>query len=314
VGLVAAAIAAVYAYFIYYNAALMTETFHIIVVLWALDLTFGLADRATAAGSAGPRPRNDAWLWLALGLALGIAVLQRQATLLVAPVLVLWLAWTYRFSIKRFLKGAVLTLSVVACMILPWTMRNYRVFDQFLLLNSNAGFALYWSNHPQYGFGDELPSIEIGPMPPLPDEARGMNEAQIDRLLMQQAMRFIVDDPMRFLRRAVGRIPAFFLFYPLGESGLFSNLSRVLSFGIALPFMIYGLVLSRHDWRRFAVLYLFIGVYTLIHLASWPGARYRLPLDALLIPFAALAIVHIWDRLLGGRSRLAPVEGREPAR
>lgn len=314
VGLVAAAIAAVYAYFVYYSAALMTETFHIIAVLWALDLTLELADRATASAGVGVRLRNDVWLWLALGLALGIAVLQRQATLVVVPVLLLWLAWSCRFSIRKFLTGAVLTIAIVACLILPWTARNYRAFNQFLLLNSNAGFALYWSNHPQYGFGDELPTIEVGPVPPLPDEALGMNEAQIDRLLMQEAVDFILDDPVLFVRRAVGRVPAFFLFYPLAESSLISNLTRVLSFGLALPFMIFGLFLSHHDWRRIAVLYLFIGAYTLIHLASWPGARYRLPLDALLIPFAALAVVHLWDRLIGRRTRLVPEHGREPAR
>ena len=38
VGLVAAGLVALYAYFIYYAATLMTETFYIIAILWTLDL------------------------------------------------------------------------------------------------------------------------------------------------------------------------------------------------------------------------------------------------------------------------------------
>ncbi len=89
-----------------------------------------------------------------------------------------------------------------------------------------------------------------------------MNEAQIDRLLTREAVGFILDDPGRFLRRVVGRIPGFFMFYPLAESSPISNLTRVFSFGITLPFMIYGLVLSRRDWRRYMLVYLFAGAYT----------------------------------------------------
>jgi hypothetical protein len=59
------------------------------------------------------------------------------------------------------------------------------------------------------------------------------------------------------------------------------------------------------------LIYLFVGVYTLIHLASWPGARYRLPIDAVLIPFAALALVHIADRLAARRGRSAVLKSKE---
>jgi 4-amino-4-deoxy-L-arabinose transferase-like glycosyltransferase len=304
VGLVATAIAALYGYFIYYNAALMTESFHIVAVLLALDLAMQIEDHADAVAAGTHPTRQDLWRWTLLGFVLGLAVLQRQVTMIFVPVLYLWLAWRYRRGLRQVLLGGLLSAGILLLLILPWTVRNYRVFHQFLLLNSNAGFAFYWSNHPEYGFGDALPTNDAGPIPPLPVEASGMNEAQIDRLLTREAIGFILTDPGRFLRRVVGRIPAFFMFYPLAESGLVSNLTRVLSFGITLPFMIYGLFLSRRNWRRYVLLCLFVGTYTLIHLASWPGARYRLPVDAVLIPFAALALVHLWDRLAARRVAL----------
>ncbi len=60
-GLVGAALAAVYGYFIYYNVALMTETFFIVFVLLALYLSLELRQKPTLTR------------WIGLGLALGLA-------------------------------------------------------------------------------------------------------------------------------------------------------------------------------------------------------------------------------------------------
>lgn len=311
VGLVAAAIAALYGYFIYYGAALMTESFHIVLVLLALDLAMQLEDHAEAVAAGQLSVGGDLGRWALLGLALGLAILQRQVTMVFAPFLYLWLAWRYRRSLRPALMGGLLSAGIIVLLILPWTVRNARIFDHFLLLNSNAGFAFYWANHPEYGFGDAWPTTDPGPLPPLPAEASGMNEAQIDRLLTREALGFILNDPGYYLRRVVSRIPWFFLFYPLPDSSPISNLTRVFSIGITLPFMIYGLVLSRRRWRRHVLVYLFAAAYTLIHLASWPGARYRLPVDAVLIPFAALALMHLWERLVARKAHGAAQETKE---
>lgn len=106
-----------------------------------------------------------------------------------------------------------------------------------------------------------------------------------------------MEDPGRFLETSLKRIRIFFYFLPFAESHPLSNLARVLSFGLFLPFMVYGLILSRKCWRKCVPLYLFAITYSLVHIASWPGPRYRLPVDAVLVPFAGLAIADIVRRL-----------------
>jgi len=72
--------------------------------------------------------------------------------------------------------------------------------------------------------------------------------------------------------------------------------------------MAYGLVLSivrgplskqsSGLWTsHLGLLYLFIGVYTAIHLLSWALIRYRLPVDAVLIVFAAYGLADLRLRL-----------------
>jgi hypothetical protein len=81
----------------------------------------------------------------------------------------------------------------------------------------------------------------------------------------------------------------------------------VTSFGVALPFMLYGALIAaiRPPWQRLrrnrnvVVLLLSVSVaYTLIHLLSWALVRYRLPVDALLLVFAAIAVVDIGQRVM----------------
>ena len=86
VGLVASGVMACYAYFVYYAATLMTESFYIIGVLWVLDIAGQLGQ--SAASASVTRQQS-----LLLGLALSVTVLLRQVFLLFIPVLFLWLLW-----------------------------------------------------------------------------------------------------------------------------------------------------------------------------------------------------------------------------
>jgi len=291
VGLVGAALAAVYIYFIYYSAALVTETFYILAVLWALNLALGLRESPTLRG------------WALLGLALGLAALLRQLILLFVPFLFLWLAWAGwgRLRWRHFL----VPLLVIAALILPWTYRNYQAFGRFVLLNTNVGFAFFWANHPIYGtnFSALLPAGGPSYRDLIPVELRSLDEAAIDQALMRQGIGFVLDDPGRYALLSLSRVKDYFKFWPSPESSLISNVSRVLSFGLYLPFMAYGLVLSLRNWRRCSLLYLFIGVYTLIHLLSWAMIRYRLPVDAALIVFAGLAVTDLVGWISTNRKR-----------
>ena len=143
---------------------------------------------------------------------------------------------------------------------------------------------------------------------PIPRELKGQNEAQLDRALTQKAIGFILADPLRYLQLSLDKAVEYFRFWPTDESSQISNLNRVLSFGIAMPFMMMGLVLSFSRWRNFSVLYLFMLIHTGIHLLSWPAARYRLPVDAVSMVFASMALLELTKQFSAWRRRLAPIK------
>jgi len=96
---------------------------------------------------------------------------------------------------------------------------------------------------------------------------------------------------------SLSRIVDYFMFWPARETSLVNNIGRILSFAIFLPFMLYGLWLSLPNWRRCWLLYTFITFYSLLHILTWAMIRYRLPVDAVLLLFAALAIADLYHRL-----------------
>jgi 4-amino-4-deoxy-L-arabinose transferase-like glycosyltransferase len=289
-GLVAAGLAAVYGYYIYYNAALMTETFSIVLVLLTLYLSIELIENPTLIR------------WVGLGFSLGLAALFRQTVLLFVPFLLVWLFLELRTRGIRWWYFAIPVVIMIS-LVTPWTLRNYLVYREFLLLNSNAGYALFASNNPNLGtdWRNELVVV------PVPQELKGQNEAQLDRALTRHAIENILADPKRYLWLNLNKTLEYFRFWPSSDSSRISNLNRVLSFGLYLPFMLLGLGFSVLRWRNFIPLYLFIVIHTGIHLLSWPSPRYRLPVDALLMVFAGLALIELVKQLKTWRRGFSPV-------
>jgi 4-amino-4-deoxy-L-arabinose transferase-like glycosyltransferase len=309
-GLFAALFSGVYAYFVYYSGSLITESFFVLATLWVLDLAMSLV--TPKHGNSESR-----WQWIALGCAVGVAVLLRQVFLLFIPLLLGWLLfnlYAQRRQMRDVARGIFTLGATVLLLILPWTIRNYFAFRQFVLLNTNAGFAFFWANHPSYGsrFIPVLSdSSQYGAM--IPDSLRELDEASLDRRLLKEGLRFVAQDPQRYFKLSLGRAGEYFKFWPSRDSAGTSNAARVLSFGIFLPFMILGIFvvtagcLSRRSRDRsqptsvsastHVLLTLFIMSYTAIHVLTWALIRYRIPVDGVLILYAAAAVPWLADRL-----------------
>jgi 4-amino-4-deoxy-L-arabinose transferase-like glycosyltransferase len=307
-GLVATGLTTIYAYFIYYGSTLMTEPFYITLILLSLYLAILLVD--TLSGASIVRspvtlnsPTKAGWkvyvLAMALGICLAATIMLRQLFILFLPILFVWMWWALN---RRNLLLLLFPYIIVVVAIIPFTIYNYSRFDRFVLLNTNAGFAFFWGNHPIHGtkFIPIFPSSQYYLM--IPENLRNLDEAALDQALLKEGINFIREDPLRYILLSLSRVPVFFTFWPTSDSGLISNLSRILSIGILLPFMLYGIILSFFQMRKTSdsfvsspvfLLYLFIAFYTLIHILSWALIRYRLPVDAVLIVFAGSGMVEI---------------------
>ncbi len=242
VGLVAAGLSAVYIYFFYYAGALITEPFYITGILWIFDVALRLVD----ARQNGQTPPHKWRLWIELGVAIGVTALLRQLFLLFVPFLFLWIWWMLAFSERAkpvarnsarwwqanslaSLPGFVLATSLSILLIAPWTVRNYFAFGTLVPLNTNAGYAFFWGNHPIYGtnFVGILPGDGPTYLDLIPSELRPLNEAELDRALLKLGIGFVEADLVRYMLLSLSRTREYFKFWPSAESGRVSNLARV---------------------------------------------------------------------------------------
>jgi hypothetical protein len=267
-----------------------------------------------------------------LGLSLGIAVLLRQSILPWVVVLFIWLLWIGRRmgQSRHVIKALATALVPIVLLILPFTIRNYQVYGRFLLLNSNAGYAMFSAQHPMHGT-----NFQEFAAAPLPEELWGLNEAEMDRELMRRGIGFVTADPRRYLLLSLSRVRAYLDFRPNEASSPVNAVGRVLAFGIFVPLMAYGLWLTLRAAGRsaptpagsgqpegvrsnktragalvdflttpLALILMFAVFYSVLHIMTWAMPRYRLPVDAVLMPFAALALLDLAQRTSFGRRLL----------
>jgi 4-amino-4-deoxy-L-arabinose transferase-like glycosyltransferase len=287
VAIVAGLIAAVYAYLIFYGVTLVTETPFIVSVLAGLILTYRVLDN--------PAPRN----WVLLGIALALATLFRMAIIFFVVPMLVWLVWRQRQHWRR----ALIPLAIIALAILPFTIHNYLIWGRFLLLESQFGHVFWNGNHPGH-LGNFHP-FKVFPIPP--EVLASHNDVEITNRLLQMAVQNILNDPGMFVMLTITRMREYIVFWPTPSSEPQANLLRMLSWGVLVPFALAGLALARKHWSQAMPIFLFIALHTFVHAVSWTMPRYRLPVDAVLIPFGALALVSLvtWAT---SRVRVAPAQ------
>ena len=279
VALISSAIAAVYAYLIFYGVTLITET----PFMLALVIAIYVALRVKEQPSVG--------LWVTLGVTLAMTILLRMAVIAFVPVLLLWLALELRDRTQ--LKMLFIPVLIIVLAVLPFTIRNYLLWNNFVLMQTQFGHVFWNGNHP--GHNGNFHPYRVFPIPEevlTSKNEAGMlpSDAEITNRLFRLGIENVQNDPPHFVLLTLTRLRELFKFWPTHDSTLQANLFRIISFGALLPFTIIGLILNLRNWRTLAPVYLFILIHTGIHAVTWTMIRYRIPLDVFFIMFAAYAL------------------------
>jgi len=167
---------------------------------------------------------------------------------------------------------------------------------------------MYSAQHPMHGT-----DFQAYAAAPLPDDLlhSGLNEAELDSELMRRGIGFVLADPVRYVRLSWSRARAYFAFLPEESTSPLHALGRLVGFGLYAPLMLYGVLrtLASGSMRRSAsIALLFMLCYSLVHIFTWAMVRYRLPVDAVAMPLAALAIDDLVAAISRRRARSAPLE------
>ena len=289
-GMAAAAIAAVYPPLVILPAYVLSETLFCTIALRAalalqraLDAIDGVAD---------PSHRPITQQVLVAGALTAAAVLIRPAMLFFVPLAFLWLARR-----RRHLAAATLFALAFIVVLAPWTVRNLRTYERFVLIASEGGVTFWTGNHAlAVGEGDLAanPALKAADLE-FRNAHPGLTAEALEPLYYRDALAWIASHPLDWLSLELRKL--FYLVVPIGPSyALHSARYQIASsvpYVILLPFAIAGAL--RQGIRRPAALFLLTGSTIVMCLVFFPQERFRIPtIDPTLIVAAAA---------LAGRSR-----------
>ena len=264
--------------------------------------------------------------WLAptvSGLALGLLALTRENSLLFLPVVLGWIVWLGPAAPRRSWFAPAMLLAGWLAIVLPVSIRNGVVGGEFTLTTAQAGPNFYIGNHARAN-GSYVPLLtgrgdaryERADAVRLAEEARGraLTPGEVSRHWMDQAVQFIRSHPGRWLALTGRKLLLALNVVELGdtedlytaaeESRVLRLLLPTMSFGILLPLVAAGLVLTWPARRTLWILHALGLVYLAGLVAFFIVSRYRLPLVPLVLPFAAASVAFVvegeWRRMRGG--------------
>lgn len=249
------------------------------------------------------------WPLLA-GVCLGALIVTRENALVLLPCLATWMLLPLAGgSTSERATRAALFAAGTAVIVVPIGARNLSFGDQFLMTTSQLGPNLYIGNNPKADgrYRPLIPNrgdvrVERNDARMLAERAVGkrLSAGEVSDYWVAQTLDYIRDQPLAWLRLTAHKAYMVLNAEELAdtesleaysdESVLLDLLSRVLHFGVLLPFGVFGIWLHRKRWRELFPLLLTGAMMATSVAAFFVMARYRFPLVPLLVMFAASSV------------------------
>jgi len=282
---IAAVVTAGYPFFIYYCAYLLRETLLVFLAV-ALCLFTVQAIR-----------RRDARAFVAASLTAAAAVLAKVTFLPFWGLTVILLALTRNIPRRALLLG-LLVFATPLVVVASSHQARYGAFFLVRGLGFNAYAPLILPKN-VYGTPAEL---TLSYQDPTYAAGRALPIGEQDAFFMRAVLREVRERPGLFLDRTLWRLGKFWRIWPHRGVEYTQNWRllfwvSLLSYGALLPLALWTAGSRLRELKAIFPLYLLPAVFSLLHALTWSQIRYRLPLEPLVIVFAAEALRSLSDRL-----------------
>jgi 4-amino-4-deoxy-L-arabinose transferase-like glycosyltransferase len=256
------------------------------------------------------------------GIAFGITVLCRPIFLAYLPFAVLFIIFRYGENLRRRIAYALILAAMAILTIMPWTLRNYAMYDRLLLVSTGTGLFL-WRGNNELTRGDtddryldpgagevwlsRLQSLPLSEREKLSRkyemvsrDLQGLDNIDKDRYLQKLAISFIVDNSARSMALFLHKIQT--LYTPFTEvrpehTNIFNDMQRFTFLLIFYPSLVLGVIGVIHGlsrWREHLPLYLAVLSMSVAYGVTTAAARFRIPIEPFLILYAAQGAVLVW--------------------
>jgi 4-amino-4-deoxy-L-arabinose transferase-like glycosyltransferase len=288
VGLLSAGLFGLYPFLVYLTTSIASEP------LFTLFLSGFVLSSLYAVRS------DKAWHYCACGVLLGLATLTRATTQFVPFIFPLMLLLVRKASWKVLFGYAAFCFSF-SLIVLPWTVRNYMVLDDFIPVATGGGIVVLMGSSERFLVIDGKPDMWRTHIPP-----QSSKPSERDKFFSRAGLELhkmhLQTDPLGF---AAFMARKFFRLWYATESGS-NHYPILLSHLPVYIFALAGLILT---WKRRKSLswipVCIVSYFAALHWVSLPLFRYMIPTMPYLIGFASFAVITLANEWLARKKRIS---------
>jgi len=235
--------------------------------------------------------------WAGYGALWAFGVLINPSILSVFPFLTAWAIWNARRSSLSWVRMAVVVALVFAAAMVPWTVRNYRVFGKFIVLRSNFGLELWLGNNE--GVPDTWsPWLHPNDSQDEADKYRRMGEIAFMAEKNREAIAFMRSHPadtLHFIYRRFINTWLAITDSPVDDwasSPWFLKGFIVLNVLFAVFTWVGALFANRKDSEEALPYLTMLVVFPIVFYLTHSSLRYRFPMDPIMMVLAAYGVAY----------------------
>lgn len=132
------------------------------------------------------------------GVIYGTAMLIRPVVVFYPAILLLYRALQAK-TLRPALKHAILVIIIGEVILLPWQIRNYSTFKDFVFVSNNGGYNMWMGNNDHASGGVVSEPVYV-PKDTLHWMQYSLNEKERDVYRTTQAISFMLDNPLKTLK------------------------------------------------------------------------------------------------------------------
>lgn len=239
------------------------------------------------------------------GFGFGITVLSRPSILAFLPPALLWLFFTLKKPLRIKAFNSFVLLLAMAIPIFPWVMRNYAIHKKFILTTTNDA-EVFWRGNNENASGTSFSDSKIYILESdrrLHEKVKGLKEIEKRDAFMNEAVKFVKNNPKKFLKLYLKKICYFWGFSP--ASGLlypqaYLSVYKVFYYTMLL-LGLYGLVClfakgNPEISKEIVLLVLFLLSISLFQSLFYIEGRHRWAIEPFLLIFSANGITEVFNK------------------
>lgn len=277
-GLAAGLIGSAYPILIFYTGAVSTENLFAFLLALVVYLLLRAADKPGLP------------VLVLCGVVLALATLTRPTTLLLPPFILLW-AWLVRGSFAQAFRMTLIIGIAMLLTILPWTVRNYYVMGEPVLITTVGGRTFWGANNPVAVADPEKIGRWISyTRLPHDDELEQLGELEVESRSYELGTQYLRENPQVVPRLLLAKLTRFWT--PLPNRDTTEQLISIFSYGMLLPFAVVGLVIDmrRRQQMRSLLLVLVMLIFVINTLVFYGSTRLRLPIEPYIVILATYGL------------------------